>query len=419
MLNNNIVQFQNVVAAIMIEYSHNNLITNNDIHNTHPYGAPIENPAIIIEFSHNTIISNNFLKDESYASKWKSTFTISVKDSNNSTLSENEIVSGGIYFEASSNNSISDNLISSGTGIRLDNSLYNIISHNQIFNHTEYGIYLQNSSYNTINQNKMDYFGITLMDMRMDNLINLEAINNTIYGKTIFFGTDLSSYTIPENCTQIILGNSDSIRIHNAKFDGIHTPLIVYNSSKVLITDNKILNSWMGIQLIDITSGQVTSNQLRNIEFEGITLTSSVNIDITKNVFDVVDLPLNYAIRLDQSFGNKISWNDIYSDAYSTTPLNEFKFNYWDGWTEPDENFDCIVDLSYPIKGASIYDRAPLTHPIAKTSLDNAFCRYRAVSSAFMKENQTPISIISIIVVLLLTYQIVRKFRERRNKPKI
>ena len=68
----------------------------------------------------------------------------------------------------------------------------------------------------------------------------------------------------------------------------------------------------------------------------------------------------NNTIKWNSFIGNNVGGSSQAYDAYSEDVL----YNYWSDWTTPDDDFDQIVDVPYPLEGAVMNnDPFPLAQP--------------------------------------------------------
>ena len=424
--NSSIISGNSINGRISLAYSSSNIISGNTINGTKNKYGGIYPPGISLYNSRsNTIWGNNIIGTKN---KYGG---ISLSFSNRSTISGNTITNGtyGISLDHSEYNLISRNIIANNSlsGISLVNSGNQTITYNQISNNSLSGISLENSGNSIINNNVFTNNALFFINIKDINDYPLkEVLNNTVNDKPIIFLLDIEDYAVPKNVGQIIIGNSKFIQISNLNFlNSFFDPIILFYCETVRIFNNKISNSNAGMYLYGISKGSITNNIIQDVEGYGIHLIDSNNINIRSNIIERSKI---FAIYIESSNNNIISWNDIidtYNDgsqAFVDNRQNEFSYNYWNDWIEPDKNSDCIVDIAYPIDGYLETDRTPFAYPIAKTSPnENNFCKIRAQISIAITENKTIVTIFAaliVILVILVFYKFYQRVKKRRTKRK-
>jgi parallel beta-helix repeat protein len=327
-------------------------------------------------------------------------------------------------------------------------STNNTIAFNQISNNTGYGIFFDSSGGNRINNNTFENNALFFVG----DFVQTEVNHNTVNNKPILYLLNIRDYIIPENTGQIIIGYSNNIIIRNQNFSiSSVDPIILFDCDEITIHDNEIRDSNHGIYANDILDAKITDNQIIDAKFDGVFIDLAFDTDISNNLIqgsmtngiyiansvsisitnNIIKESGSYGIYLDRSPNTVVSWNDFIdsnncldmlddqengcSQGYSTHINNEIIYNYWSDWTEPDKNFNCLVDGVYSLDGSLEVDIAPLTRSIAKSSLNGNFCKVRAIASTFLKDNQIPLGILLVVFILLVVTQYIRKVRRRRK----
>lgn len=158
-------------------------------------------------------------------------------------------------------------------------------------------------------------------------------------------------------------------------------------SSYFKITENTIGDNWEGIGLLSSSHGLISSNIIKNNDFEGINPVNSLQLKITANIIQnsLEGIFLHsstytmiygntikdhiYGIETTQSTNNnKIYHNNFYGNDQSAkdTCTNMWDDgypsggNHWDDYTGFDNNGDGIGDTPYNIPGGGNKDRYPL-----------------------------------------------------------
>jgi len=321
----------NNIYGINLEFSSNNIITDNTIISN-------QNDGIYLNYdsSSNTITDNNISANNNNG--------ISLNFfSNNNNIIGNTIISNhnkGIYLDYSNSNTITYNNISSSNleGISLFESISNTILTNEIISNNAEGIFLDESSSNMINDNSITsnyYDGIYLTHESSSNTINDNTINSN-HKNGIFLNSNSNIIT----SNNISFNNEDGIYL-NYDYNTVIGNLISVNnnnglslssySSSNIITDNTIYsNNGCGIKF-DYSSYNIWNYIYHNYIYH------NNFIDNTVNAYDE---------------GGNI-WHKGYPSGG----------NYWDDYNSPDNNGDGIGDIPYDIPGGSNQDLYPFIEP--------------------------------------------------------
>jgi len=276
--------------------------------------------------------------------------------SNGNNISHNIITycgDVGIWLNSSSHNTIvGNNFKKMELCIRLDNSHYNIIAENNMFEPKvlfEAYVYLNSSSYNSIIKN--NWLGSPLYGVVLDNSSDNRIIGNNITG----YYDPITGYYYHYDCDVIRLNaSSNNIIMDNVLEGAGHYAgaLGLYASSNNnTIAANRISKCLKaGIMLRDSSFNNISRNQITQlggtwywytIYGVGIQLTNSSNNNLTENTI---------------SYSN---WNGIYIHRSSNNTLrnnsmtrNRYNFGVW-GLNLSE--FINDVDTSNTVDGKPIY----------------------------------------------------------------
>jgi parallel beta-helix repeat protein len=268
----------------------------------------------------------------------------------------------GIEIKLSSNNNISNNIISSNGdhGIRLSSSSSNIITNNTITSNEVFGIYLAITSSTNITKNNLIDDGIYIVGSELSdyNSHNIPA-NNLINGKPVYYIKNCTGLTFDGiTMGELILANCSNINVKNLKINNSDVGIEIAYSTGTNISSNKIQNEIYGICLEFSSYNNITDNDISNTD-EGIYIYSSSNNSITNNNISNSTSGIylflsssdntikenrgsycregisidylsnhnlvegnkvsnnNYGIEITQSLNNNITGNDIYSNIWN------------------------------------------------------------------------------------------------------
>jgi parallel beta-helix repeat protein len=176
----------------------------------------------------------------------------------------------------------------------------------------------------------------------------------------------------------------------------------------------------VGIQLEHSNDNEIKENRIEEAGDIGISLLYANNNTIEENE---ITESIGFGIEFRGSWDNIISRNnfihnrcltdnyDECSQAFSDS-VNEISHNYWDDWTNPDQNYDCIVDNPYILEGAREFDFAPLTIPFADHN-SNIFCEFMEAIPPIIKNN-IPLVVLGVILLLVILIIIRKRIIKRK-----
>ena len=233
---------------------------------------------------------------------------ISLDGSSDNTVSNNDVTSNGygygISLWFSSNNSILGNEVASNwEGIGLIFSSNNSISRNDAENNY-YGIRLQYSSSNTLVANVMagNKYDFSVEGSSLSDFVNDMGASNTVDGKPVYYWVDTTDMPVPSDAGYVALVNCTDITVQLLNLTGA---LLAYTADST-ITQNSIINSDLGINLISSWNDTISGNDLAN---SSISFYSSSSNTISAN-----DLINGSSIFLSSSSSNSFVGNNVTGD---------------------------------------------------------------------------------------------------------
>ncbi len=371
-------------VGILLGFSSNNNITNNNISLTKEYG-------VFLYSSDDNIIIGNNIRSGSRA--------ISLEESNMNIIQSNNCSDGyhGFELHYSPDNIIDDNIAINNTwGIYLHTSSRNSITNNSAFgNHfgisaryssdtwiknnnaslNEYdGIELISASSSSIIKNKVffnEIRGIRIMDSAFVNVSGNEMIenginirgeylehwnthaifsSNTVDGRPVYYWQNETSGTIPSDAGQVMLANCTNVIIENQTLNYSSSGIqLGFSSNNSIINNNLYFIQEYGIYLSHSEANMIINNNVSysqygillyysdlndvmennaSINENGLTLSRSSNNSLTLNY---VSQNTDYGINLWESSSNLIYHNLIINNtnqAYDNEDDNQWNNTY-------------------------------------------------------------------------------------------
>lgn len=373
-----------VLTAIDVQNSSTNIISNNLITN-------LVNPrvGIIAVFNNNTQILNNDINTiDGYTIEFyyaiscqvsgnnlnNSQYGLDLMNVNNSLISNNMInTPGGIYLQSSSDDILQSNFVaSSGIGIYYGENI--TIVANSLTN-SDYGIKIEHVSYSFILDNILDKTsinGVQIINYSHDNVIRNNFISDSKYGIYVYYSNanTFENNTITHESTGLI-----GIHLLNANFNLFTNNtsekqnldyLIDTSNYNSIIGDTFKSEKGNGTELLNANYNKIINSTFYSgFDFALVSINGTGN-KIFGNSFNAENF---YSVYLTNENNDIIQYNKFlavskFGGAQAFTDNNNsiFRYNYWTGWTSPDNNKDGYVDEPYLLDGPSrVYDTKPLS----------------------------------------------------------
>jgi parallel beta-helix repeat protein len=265
---------------------------------------------------HLHLSSNNTITNNKISSKFG--YEIILTSSNNNTIVNNTVPSTnsfGIHLDSSNGNIIINNTASNNLyGIFLETSNSNIITNNSLTNN-EYGILLIDSISNIMVNNKMVNNGIDIFGDLLEHWnTHIIDTSNTVNGKPVQYWKNSTGGVIPMGAGQVILANSTNIVIENQNVSDSTVGIrLGFSSSNILNNNTASSNNWYGIYLSRSSNNTITSNNASFNGDDGMALYESHNNTITHNNASFNNY---YGLYFISSEGNEIAYNTISSNWF-------------------------------------------------------------------------------------------------------
>ncbi|MFD3156794.1 NosD domain-containing protein [Haloimpatiens sp. FM7330] len=323
-------------------------------------------------------------------------FNIQIKDNDINYNTNDGVYLFNCYYNDLRQNTISSN---SNDGIWLSNCHYTKINDNGLNNNNDDGIWLADSHNIEIIDNKLNsnrYSSVWLTHCSNIKVESNITSNSVYYAIKLYFCIEsavLNNYILGNQYDGVEVYFSTNSKIQNNIIDNNrYSGIRFYSSNSNKVKNNKICNNRYGITLYYSCDNKILENRINSNINNGIySYNECINNQIINNeIFDNNNgLYLVYShynklerndINNNSNYGiyiSKCSFNKIYNnnfiknfnhagdfDGYNAFNIEKpYGGNYWDTWTEPDDNDDGFVDIPYKIEGGN-EDKLPLTKPI-------------------------------------------------------
>jgi len=338
------LDISNIPVGIQLVESHNCYIANNHFNHSR-YGG------VELRFSHNnTIISNNFSEDKiKLHSSHNNTITdnifhnyygIQIRTSNNNIIKNNKISSNenGITLYYCNNHIVTNNFFSNN-----ENGLYQIYSHNStMINNTclnnDYGINICAGDNNILTNNTLmsNIHGITFSSSD-NNIITKNLCSDNIYGMVFssgknntitnnsFFNDGLSIHSLQNNVYNNTANSKPIIFLEGADNKIIECDagqIILVECDSIIIQNQEISNTTMGIQLSYSNNCSIKNNLLSN-NYCSLDLCFSNHNTLKDNTFtsNVIGIDLYYSdhniLKDNICSDNNNGWYEYHTRGYS------------------------------------------------------------------------------------------------------
>jgi parallel beta-helix repeat protein len=264
------MQIADFERSILLNGSMNNMISENTM-------IGIER-GILLQLSSSNIITGNTIKTEAYS--------IAIDNSSNhNTISWNNMETtglgwgGGISIVESHYTTIADNNITTKYCISQWKASHSTISGNNITAYDGTGLELDYSSDNTISHNTFKYCGL-----KTANSYQNTFADNTVNGKPLVYLEDVSDLSV-EDAGQVVLVNCDSITLRNLVLYGNEDEcILLWATNNTAILENSISGRQGRVRLVGSMNNNISRNDLGTLYLNE---NSSENRIIENNMGDL------------------------------------------------------------------------------------------------------------------------------------
>jgi parallel beta-helix repeat protein len=318
-------------SGIYILSSINNTLSNNNISsNSH---------GISLESSSNTVITNNNIANNSQRSIYvESSSNLKITGNNVShtfisivlVLSNKSIIqynniwnsNSAIGLYSSSNNSVSGNNISNGSGgiTCIGFALNNTITNNFLSVYG-IGIFLSDTSMNNLTRNTMINNGIYIRGLLDQWNTHHIDTSNKVNGKPVYYWKNRINGIIPSGAGEVILANCSNIKIENQELTNSTIGIELGFSSNNSVRNNTVLSCNYGVYLVHSNQNNITSNRVSKNQY-GIHILNSNDNSITSNNLSNND----YGIHTYES-----NYTNIISNYVSNNNYDGINIHYSNG----------------------------------------------------------------------------------------
>lgn len=250
----------------------------------------------------------------------------------------------GLYIANASNGAVVNNTIyNAAIGVHVLRINNTIFSENVVFDNSYEAIAFEGACHqNNVTNNVFfdNYLGGVWVDWF--------STNNLIFNNTIKNNFGPGVYLLEDSSQNQVLNNTI---FHN------HGGVVV-KGIRNIIGNNSIISNFQDGVLISFGENMIVGNCIWNNSQSGIKL-YTFNSENNDNIISNNSILTNddYGVTIGSSCNyNTITANNFISNgeslqAYDDGEGNNFEYNYWNPWTNVDEDLDGYVDTSYSIDG--------------------------------------------------------------------
>jgi parallel beta-helix repeat protein len=248
--------------------------------------------------------------------------------SSNSSITNNNVISNrglpagyGIVFGPSSNNSIiNNNVLNNGNGIYLGLSSNSIIAGNEISSNDDTGIWFDGLSDSTVTNNNISingWYGMAFAWASNNTITGNNASSNDQYG--IYLSSSSNNTITGNNASSnepygIYLSSSSNTTVTGNNVSHNEYGIVFWSSSRNSIMDNDVLNNGWGIALYSSSNNnKIYDNNVSNNAW-GIECDTSSNNNLTNNNVSSSSV---WGIVLFSSNNHYINNNTLFKDGIS------------------------------------------------------------------------------------------------------
>lgn len=238
-------------------------------------------------------------------------------DSHNAALTNNTFSNNndfGIRLFSSSFVTIMNNTCNNNNdGIQLDTSSNAILTNNTCRNNNEYGIFLSDSFNTHITNNIFYDCGLIIWHSTLNPYFSHTVENNWVNDKKLGYIVNSSNTIITTSIYgQLILINCSEMMISNQELSNTTVGLTLQYCENSTLTDNTCNNNYYGILLFHSNNASLTNNTC-NYNYNGFRLHYSDNIILTNNT---INNNTRQGIYSDNCDYGLIIFNSIRANAY-------------------------------------------------------------------------------------------------------
>ncbi len=298
----------------------------------------------------------------------------------------------------------------------------NITVNNNQFKNNSYGVCFNDSIKNIAKNNVFDHGGFHFTGPR-STYTSQTMIDNQVGEKQIIYhnNEDMNWAHVSKDVGQLIIANvsrvniqdlnledsnilvaySSKIEMDNIVVTGYREEgILIYHSSDVNLVNSKSNFNKFGLRMIESSFNNLDNNYFRGNLQDGIRLDTGSDNNVISNstlsqnaisiyrsrnnllTHNIIYRSIGEGLKMQQGsydniiYDNALLYNNRAQDTFNAsriqardeTGLNRWNSyheigNYWNDWTDPDEDGDGIVDNPYDISGSDSKDWFPLTKP--------------------------------------------------------
>jgi len=340
----------NSQVGLKTRFSTNNTIINNLFIENCKEEDWENDAAISLDSSHHNIITQNDCLQNGFETEWGDSrfgWGIKLSNSNDNSISMNQINEnfvGAISLQSSTDTDIIDNDCSNnggittegfryGTGIEIEGSEKTLLENNRIEHNSWYGLYILFSTDAVLSDNQLNdnYLNFHIEGFEDSEYFHTIDQSNTINDKPIFYLTNISQEVISTDAGFIGIINGENITLKDMTLTDNGRGILLINTTYSTIENITVFNNTFGMYLLNSQKNSIHNCSVLNNSYAGVYLTSSHNNTLKSNVIkDHYELYFwdyqGTGVYLSGSNSNVIT-ETIFSDNYAASKIDHSEKN--------------------------------------------------------------------------------------------
>ena len=235
-----------------------------------------------------------------------------------------------------------------GIEIGVNASVSNCTLTNNLIVSNDYGILIEHSPYNTLVNNNLtgNYYNFGVIGDTLQDFIQDIKTSNTVNNRPIYYWTNRTGGTIPQDAGYAALVNSTGVNLKNLSIAHSYQGLLLAYTNTSIIENNSLSNNVYGIYEIASEHNEIINNDLTNNAM-GLSLHNSTDNTVVYNYIaqNGAGLEICYSNNNTLYRNNLVTNNQSSSRTESSNTFdNGREGNYWDDYVPSGQGKDVDGD---------------------------------------------------------------------------